>query len=422
MLGTILLIFPISSSSGNFTSPIDALFTATSAVCVTGLVVVDTGTYWSTFGQAVLLVLFQLGGFGFFALATLILLTIGGGFGLRERLVISESMGIGRLGGIIGIVAKIAVFSLVIEGIGAAIFYVRWLIIGEPGVSLWTAVFHSISAFNNCGMDLFGSFQSLAAYQNDVVILITTSVLILLGSIGYIVIMEYTRKRNYYRLSLDSKLILVISLALVFLGTLFYFIAEYANPATLGPLALADKLLVSFFQTVTVRTAGFSTIDIGSIRQITIFFTVFLMFIGGAAGSAAGGVKVNTFGILVMTVINTLRGKTSIEVFKRQIGRQSIYLALTVVAAYLLTAGLVVTILSITETFPIDNIIFETFSALSTVGASTGITPELSVAGRIVVVITMIVGRLGPLALVTTLARHQQKADFEYPQENIRIG
>ncbi|MBN1366686.1 MAG: hypothetical protein JW967_02015 [Dehalococcoidales bacterium] len=422
LVGTILLMLPISSQSGNFTSPVNALFTATSAVCVTGLVVVDTGTYWSTFGQAVLLALFQIGGFGFITLATLILITIGGGFGLKERLAVSESLGLGRLSGILGIVIKIAIFSLVIEGIGAAIFYIRWLTIGEPGVSLWTAVFHAVSSFNNCGMDLFGGFNSMSAYRNDAIVLITTAALVILGSIGYIVVMEYTRKRNFFRLSLDSKMILITAFSLLVLGTLFYFIAEYGNPATLGPLSFPQKLMVAFFQSTTPRTAGFTTINIDSLKQITLFFTMFLMFIGGAAGSAAGGVKVNTFGILILSVVNTLRGKANIEAFGRQVTRQTIYRAITLVVCYLLMVSLIVIILSITERFPIEQIIFETFSAMSTVGLSTGITPDLSIAGRVIIIIAMLVGRLGPLALMTTLARHQQPIGIEYPHENIRIG
>jgi trk system potassium uptake protein TrkH len=348
-------MLPIASNSGSFTSPVNALFTATSAICVTGLAVV-TGTHWSIFGQVVILLLIQIGGFGYISIATVILIGIGRRLGLKERLVLSESIGLDRLGGILGVVIKIAIFVLLIEVIGAAIIYIRWLIIGQPGVSLWTAFFHAVSAFNNCGLDLFGDFKSLAAYNTDATILLTTAVLIILGGIGYVVVMEYTRKRDFYKLSLDSKMVLVTTFSLLLLGTLFYLIAEYSSPATLGPLTFSQKLVVAFFQSVTPRTAGFTAIDIGSLKEVTLFFTMFLMFVGGGSGSAAGGVKVNTFGVLALTVINLLQGKTSIGVFGRQVTRETAYRALTLVFAYLLMVGLIVTILSITENLPIDKI------------------------------------------------------------------
>lgn len=422
LLGSILLMLPVSSLSGVFTSPIDALFTATSAVCVTGLTVVDTGTYWSTFGQAVLLTLFQIGGFGFITITTIVLIAIGGKFGLRERLAVSESLGLERLGGILGIVVKIAFFSLIVECVGAAILYIRWIISGETGVSLWTAVFHSVSAFNNCGMDLFGNFKSLINYQNDVTTLLITAVLIILGSLGYVVVMEYTRKRNFFKLSLDSKMVLIVSFSLIAIGTLFYFVVEYANPGTLGSLSVPQKLAVAFFQSVTPRTAGFTAVDIGSLRQVTLFFTMILMFVGGASGSAAGGIKVNTFGIIMLTAISSLRGRTSIEAFGRQVNKTIVYRAVTLVLIFLLMVGLITGLLSITEIFPVDKLLFETFSALSTVGLSTGITPDLSIAGRLIVTLTMFLGRLGPLLLMTVLVKRQQTLDIEYPYDNVRIG
>ena len=422
LLGTILLMLPVSSQTGLVTPFLDALFTATSAVCVTGLGVVDTGTYWSTFGQAVLLVLIQIGGFGFITVTTIVLIAIGGKFGLRERLAVSESLGLERLSGILGVVIKIAIFSLIIESIGAALFYIQWLMMGQSGVSLWTAVFHAVSSFNNCGMDLFGNFNSLINYQTDSGTLLITAILIISGSTGYIVVMEYTRKRNFFKLSLDSKMVLLVSFSLIVIGTLFYLVAEYANHVTLGPLTFPQKLMVAFFQSVSPRTAGFTAVDIGGLRQISLFFTMFLMFIGGASGSAAGGIKVNTFGIIILTVIAALRGKSGIEAFGRQVNRQIVYRAVTLVFIYLLTACIVVTALSITEIFPVDNLFFETLSALSTVGLSAGITPGLSIAGRIIITLAMFIGRLGPLVLVTTLVKRQQPVDIDYPNENVRIG
>ena len=422
MLGTILLVLPVSSRSGQFTSPVDALFTATSAVCVTGLVVVDTGTYWGTFGQAVLLVLFQIGGLGFITGATLLLLAIGGRFGLREKLVITESMGLDQLGGVIGVVGRVALFSLIVESIGAAIFYFRWVSNGDTGTSVWTAVFHAASAFNNCGMDILGNFRSLSGYQGEAVILLTTALLIILGSTGYIVVADFVRNRSFIKLSLDSKIVLVATLSLLMLGTLFYLAAEFANPATLGPLPFPQKILVAFFQSVTPRTAGFTAIDIGGLKQNSLFFTMFLMCIGGAAGSAAGGVKVNTIGVLVMTALSLVRGRDNVEAFGRQLTRQAVYRAITLFLFYLGVVSFVALTLSLTEKFPLDSILFETFSALGTVGLTTGITPSLSIAGRFIIIAAMFVGRLGPLTFMAFLVRHWQPADMGYPHETIRLG
>ncbi len=422
LLGSILLTFPLSSTSGHFTSPINTIFTATSAVCVTGLVVVDTGTYWSTFGQVVLLVLFQLGGFGFIVGTTLVLITVGGRFGLRDRLLVTESIGYDQLGGVASVVTRVAIFSLVIEAVGVAIFYLRWLAAGASGMSLWTAIFHSVSAFNNCGMDLFGRFSSLSIYYNDAITLLATALLVILGGTGYFVFADLVKKRSFTKLALDTKIVLVTTGSLLVLGTIFYLIAESANPATMGPLTFFQKILNSFFQSVTPRTAGFSAIDVGGLKQISLLFTMFLMFIGGASASTAGGVKVNTLGVLVTTLVNVVRGKESIEAFGRQLTMQTVYRALSLCLFYLGIVGIFVTLLTITEKFPIDNILFETFSAMGTVGLSTGITPDLSIAGRMIIIFAMFIGRLAPLGFIVFLTHRRQPVDMGYPHENIRLG
>jgi trk system potassium uptake protein len=422
LIGTIFLVLPVSSRAGVVTSPLNALFTAASAVSVTGLTVVDTGTYWSPFGQAILLVLFQIGGLGFIAGATLLLMAIGGGLGLRDRLLLSESVGTDQLGGIKGLVVRISIFALAIEISGAIIFYLRWLAEGNTFTSLWAAVFHAVSAFNNCGMDIFGNNNSMVAFQGDSFTLWTTSLLVFLGSTGYVVIMDVLRSKRFIRLTLDTKIVLVTTLSLVALGAFFYFVSEYSNPATLGPLSVARKFTVAVFQSMTPRTAGFSAIDIGSLNQIMLFFTVLLMCIGGAAGSTAGGVKVNTLGVLVITFINVVKGNESISAFGRQFSRQVIFRALSLFMVYLIIASLVILLLTATERFTLKQIIFESFSALSTVGLSTGITPELSVTGRLILVIVMFIGRLGPLAFMALLARRHHPSIIDYPRESVRLG
>jgi trk system potassium uptake protein len=412
----ILLILPVSSSSGQITSPLNALFTSVSAVCVTGLVVVDTGTYWSTFGQAVLLALFQIGGLGFIMGATLLLLAINRRFGLKERLAVSEAMGSDQLGSVTSLVIRIALYSLIIEFIGTVIIYFRWSSISLQGISLWTAVFHSVSAFNNCGMDI------LTNYQNDGIILIITSILVIIGSTGYAVFADLIRNKRFHRLSLDSKTVLVTSAALLLIGIIFYLAVESSNTATLGLMPLPQKILVGFFQSVTPRTAGFSTIDIGNLRQISLFFTMFLMFIGGAAGSTAGGVKVNSLGVLWITVLSIIKGRSNSEAFGRLISDQIIHRTIALFVVYLSFAAIVVLFLSLTETFSFEKILFEVFSALSTVGLSTGITPDLSFAGKFVIIISMFIGRLGPLALMAFLVKRQQVTELGYPHEPIRLG
>ncbi len=422
ILGAILLMLPLSSRSGQFTSPVDALFTATSAVCITGLVVLDTATHWNTFGQGVLLALFQIGGIGFVTGATLLLLATGRGLGLRAKLLLSESMGMDGLGGVVGIILRVTIFSMVIEGAGAAIFFLHWRAVGNPDSSLWTAVFHAASAFNNCGMDIFGNFRSLLDYQGDAVVLLATSALVIIGGIGYLIFEDAIRSRSFARMSLESKLVAVTTGSLLIFGTIFFLFAEFSNPATLGALSFPKKLLVAFFQAVAPRTAGFDAINIGGLKQVSLFFTMFLMFIGGAAGSVAGGVKVNTVGVLATTAFSSLRGNPHAEAFGRQFAEQTVYRAVALVLAYISILGLVVLALSITEGFPFTSLLFESFSALGTVGLTTGITPDLSVPGRFIIVAGMFIGRLGPLTLVAVLVHRQQPADRSYPHETVRIG
>ncbi len=422
ILGALLLILPISSQSGQFTSPINALFSATSAVCVTGLVVVDTGTCWSGFGQGVLATLFQIGGLGFLTGTTLLLFAIGGRFGLKERLVLSEQAGVDELGGALSLVIKISIFSLAIEVIGALLIYLHWITSGNTAYSFGTALFHSISAFNNCGMDLFGNFKSLIALQGDYVFLLLTALLIIIGGTGYIVVADILRRRHFVKFLLDTKLVLVTTGVLLLFGTLFILLAEFNNPATLGPMPFAQKLMVAFFQSVSPRTAGFAAVDIAGLRQATLFFTMLLMFIGGAAGSTAGGVKVNTIGVLSITAISLAKGKHHISAFGRQLTNETVFRAIALFLVYLIVVGIFTVVLSITENQPLDSILFETFSALGTVGLSVGITPELSILGRFVLVIAMLVGRLGPLALMAFMVHRQQTAELEYPHENIRLG
>jgi trk system potassium uptake protein TrkH len=421
-LGTVLLMFPVATVTAKEAPFIDALFTSTSAVCVTGLVIVDTGTYWSPFGQVVILILIQAGGFGFMTSATLVLLALGRKMGLRYKLLIGDSMGIRKMRGLDRLLIRIAIFTIAAELIGAAIFYICFYNGGESGNIAWKALFHSISAFNNAGFDIFGDFRSLTGFQQDAPVLITTALLIFLGGISYIVVADVIKSRRFERLTLDSKIVLTTTIVLLGLGMIMLLLTEFSNADTLGPLSLPYKLLNAFFQSVTPRTAGFNTIDIHHIADYSLFFIILLMFVGGASGSTAGGVKVNTFGMLIATMWSTLRGKERAGAFGRTFMVQQVYRALTVVMLSLTIVSVVVFILTVVEEFDFLPLLFETFSAFGTVGLTTGITPGLSDAGRAIITGTMFIGRLGPLALMFALVQEQQPIAYSYPEEEVRTG
>ena len=428
-IGAVLLMLPISRADP---TPVplgeafpDALFTATSATCVTGLTVQETGVYWSYFGQAVILVLMQVGGFGFMTSATLLLLAFGRSVGLREKLLISESMGVERLGGLVSLLMGIAIFTLMCEGFGAVMLYIRFSQeFSSPGTALWQSIFHSVSAFNNCGMDIVGG-GSLTTYQNDPLVVLTIAALIILGGLSFLVVWDVLKKRSFSKLSLDSKMVILVTAFLLILGTAVLLAMEYNNPDTLGPMRPAGKVLSAFFQSVTPRTAGFNVIFVGRMTAYSLFFTIMLMFVGGASGSTAGGVKVNTFGVLLATVWSSLRGKEHAQAFGRELRPQQIHRGLAVAMLALGLVGIVTLVLSITEhdkPFQFIDVLFETVSAFGTVGLSTGITGALTLAGKFTIIVTMFAGRLGPLTLALSLVQGQRTTEYRYPQDQVRIG
>ncbi|MBI2830820.1 MAG: Trk family potassium uptake protein [Chloroflexi bacterium] len=421
-IGTILLMLPFSSNSGQPTSFIDALFTATSSVCVTGLVVVDTWDYWSFFGQSVILVLIQLGGFGYMTMATLFLVALGRRIGLRERLLIGESIGLSRIGGVVRLIRNMVFFTLVAEVIGAVIFYLRFSSEFLDGTAVWRSVFQSVSAFNNAGFDVFGGFRSLTTFHGDYLVLLTTAILVVIGGISFLVVEDVFQARKPRKFSFDTKMVLSVTFLLLALGTAVVLVTEYANPETLGTLALSDKIVNAFFQSVTSRTSGFSAIPTGSMAAYALFFTMFLMFIGGASGSTAGGIKVNTFGLIMVTIWNVIRGKEHPGAFGREFVIAQIFRALAVLILSMGVVAVMVFILTITESHRFLELLFEAVSAFATVGLSTGMTPDLSPIGRLVIIITMFIGRLGPLTITLALVRAQQTSIYRYPKEVVRIG
>ncbi|WP_246637695.1 TrkH family potassium uptake protein [Crassaminicella profunda] len=425
LMGGILLSLPIASKSGHSVGFINAIFTSTSAVCVTGLVVVDTATHWTVFGQTVIILLIQIGGLGFMSMATFFALIFGKRITLRERLVMQEALNQFNISGIVRLTKYILITTFSIEGIGAILLSFKFIpIYGVPkGIGL--SIFHAISAFCNAGFDLIGNFRSLTPFADDFLINIVICFLIITGGLGFTVIVEVLQKRKFSKLSLHAKLVLYITGVLLLVGFIAVFILEYSNPETLGKLSFKGKLLGALFHSVTPRTAGFNTLPTDKLTTATIFMTMVFMFIGGSSGSTAGGVKTTTAGVIIFTVINIIKGKEDTEVFNRRIPRDIINRSLAVIGIAMTLVIFVTMILSITETgHSFMEIFFEVTSAFGTVGLSLGMTPSLSIIGKIVISITMFAGRVGPMTIALALARQQQKNKglIKYPEERVIVG
>ena len=427
-VGTVLLMLPIAANDGTATRFIDALFTATSAACVTGLVVVDTATHWSPFGQVVILGLIQAGGFGIMAGSTLLLaILVGRRTTLRDRVVVQESLGGLQLGAVTSLVKRIAIFTLLAEAVGAIILSIAFMAGPEAGptwhpLGIWWGVFHSISAFNNAGFDLTGGFRSLIPFVDDWVVLLTVAVLLTLGGLGFAIVGDAIGRRRWSRMALETKLVLAATVALLVGGAVLIGLTEWGNPATLGALPAEQRFLNAFFESATLRTAGFTALDTGAFFDATLFVVMALMFIGGASGSTAGGIKVNTFSVLLIAILSTVRGQPSAMAFGRRIQHAIVYRALAV--ALLSIAFVFVTGLGLTLTTDATFVqtLFEAVSAFGTVGASTGITPDLSDPARLIIAVAMFIGRLGPLTLVLALAARARPIPYRPAVESVRIG
>jgi trk system potassium uptake protein len=425
-IGTVLLSLPISSQSRQWTPFLDALFTATSAVCVTGLTVVDTAYHWSGFGQVVLMLLVQAGGFGIMAGSTLLLLLLGGRrrVGLSDRIAVQQTTGELRLGGVLGVVRNVALFSLAAEAIGAIVLAVSFFVTGTATSvvqATWWGVFHSISAFNNAGFDLIGP-TSLAPIQGEWSLTIPLGVLILVGSIGFAVVADVAGRRSWRRVTVESRMVLLSTAAIVVAGTIAFLALEWDSPATLGAMPVEQRPMAALFETIALRTAGFSTMPVASLAQSTLFVVMAMMFIGGASGSTAGGIKVNTFSVLLASIVSTARGDTSASAFGRRFSTELVYRAMTVALlsiAFLFVTGL---LLNVVTSAPFVMVLFEATSALATAGGSTGVAAASDAAGQLVLIAAMFVGRLGPLTLVLVLTARSRHAPYRHALETIRIG
>jgi trk system potassium uptake protein TrkH len=424
-IGTVVLALPISSARGEWTDPLTALFTATSAVCVTGLVVVDTGTHWSGFGHVALLTLFQLGGFGFMTGSTLLLLlVVGRRTALSDRIVAQESAGAQDLGSVRTVVRRVVVFTLVAESLGALALTLAFALrYQDLAKGAWYGVFHAVSAFNNAGFDLMGDFTSLKSFASDPLVLVPIGILIVLGGLGVAIVGDLLAKRRWVRLALETKLVVVMTITLLIGGMLALLVFEWSNPATLGALPPYQRPLNALFESVGLRSAGMTTINMGGLTGSSMLVAIALMFIGTASGSTGGGIKLTTFSILLASIVSTVLGRPHTEAFGRRVSEVIVYRALTV--ALLSVAFVFGSTLLLEITTGADDVLpmaFETVSAFGTVGDSTGITPTLPATSRMLLVVLMYVGRLGPLTFALALSARSRPVSVRPALESIRIG
>ncbi|MFX3625269.1 MAG: TrkH family potassium uptake protein [Ectobacillus sp.] len=416
-LGGILLKLPIATKVP--ISWIDAFFTATSAATVTGLGVVDTESTFTVFGQVVIMLLIQTGGLGFMTLAILIVMILGKRIGLKQRLLIGEALNQTNIGGLIKLVKRVLLFSLCIEGIGVLFLAMRW--VPEFGIwkGLYYSVFHVVAAYNNAGFALWP--DSLTRYVGDPIINIGICALIITGGLGFTVLIDIWYSRKFSKLSLHSKIMIAGTFLLNVLAILAIFVLEYTNPKTLGMLSGSEKFWASFFQGITPRTAGFNTIDYGSMREPTILLTMILMFIGAGSVSTGGGIKLTTFAILTTSVFAFFKKKEEPALFKRTIKMTTVIRALAITTASQFLIFSAVFLLMITEDHSFLQLLFEVISAFGTVGLSMGITAKLSVLGKGIIMFVMFCGLVGPLTLVFSLAR-PDKQKIRYPSEDVFTG
>ena len=420
--GGFLLSLPISSKSGECTNFLDALFTATSATCVTGLVVRDTAEYWSTFGKCVILIMIQIGGIGFMSVVTLMSMIMGRTIHLKQRKLLMQSAGGLQVGGIITLFKKIIIGTLFFELVGAVLLSFRFC--KDFGIlkGICYAVFHSVSAFCNAGFDLMpGEFTSMTAYVSDPLINIVLMFLILIGGLGFIVWSDiWSNGLNFSKYRLHTKIVLILTAILTIGGTILFFLFE--RNGVLAQMSFSDALIASAFAAISPRTAGFNTIDLSKLGGASALINLILMLIGGNPGSTAGGIKTTTFAVMILTVIASIRRNKDIEIFKKRIDNELSRQAFSVISIYLtaiLTATLIICAI---QNFSLVEVLFETISAAATVGSTMGITTKLNTLSRIIIMILMYGGRVGGLTLGMVLAEKQDNVPVKRPKEDILIG
>lgn len=430
LVGSALLAMPVSSADGAAVPYIDALFTATTAICVTGLVTVPTFSTWSLFGQIVILFLIQIGGLGVVTIVSALMIGLHRRIGIKNRMLIQDAFNLNTLSGMVKFIRKVIVGTLVIEGIGA-LFYMT-VFVPEFGVrGIWISVFNAVSAFCNAGMDVI-SEDSLYSYVHNPTINIVTSLLIVLGGIGYIVwwdimgVLKNIRRQKlkcFTNLTLHSKIALSVTGILILVGTASIFAFEYNNPLTMGSFSLLEKIQASLFQSVTTRTAGFATIPQENLTNASAIISLLLMFIGGSPVGTAGGIKTVTFAVLITSAFATMKSHSEAELFHRTVPKHAVSKAVAVVSmAFLILFTATLLLSAVTDADALD-VVYETVSAAATVGLTRSLTSELNLWGRIIIIITMYLGRVGPISLMIALnTKKETKNIIKNPTEDISVG
>ena len=428
-IGTLLLLLPFAHHGGGFTPFVDALFTATSAITVTGLVTQDTATYWTRTGQVFILAMMFVGGLGFMTLATFLLVLIGQRVTLAQRIWMKDSLQVDQLGGLARLTIRIVLVAIGIQVAGFVALLVRFSFLPEysPAEAVWQAVFHAVSGFNNAGFYVVPESASLSFFVADKAVLGIMATLIFLGTISYPVMVDVVRARRFSLFTLNTKLVLMLVAALTVSGALVFFFSEYDNERTLRQLPVVDKAVVAVFESISGRTAGFSTVDYGATRSHTNFFFTSLMFVGGASASVAGGIKINTLAIVLMAVLSTIRGRGRVSAFGRELPQAQVHRAMTIGAvatAFVFLVALMLTFAESASAKPVDviDLLFESVSAAGTVGQSTGLTGDLSRWGHLILIASMFLGRIGPLTLALYMAQSGETDTYRFAQERVTLG
>ena len=423
-VGTVLLMFPIASRDGQSTGFLNALFTATSSTCVTGLVVVDTYTNWTLFGQVVILGLIQIGGLGFITIGMFFSVFLKRKIGLQERNLIQESVNSLEIAGAVRLVKKIVLYAVIFEGAGALLLMIRFIPRFGWLKGIWYGVFHSISAFCNAGFDLMGQFEpyaSITMYYDDVLINVVIMALIIIGGIGFIVWDDISKHKYHFRkYMLHTKIVLSMTVVLILGGAVCFYLFE-RNNLLLG-MDAKGQILSSLFGSVTPRTAGFNTTDTGAYTEATRMLTIILMFIGGSPGSTAGGVKTTTLVVILLYIWSNLRNQKGLNIFGRRLDEDAIKKASTVFCINLILATVCVTLMCALETLPLSDIMMEVFSAIGTVGISTGITRDVTVVSKYILILLMYCGRIGSMSFAMSFTEKKRSMPVRLPVERITIG
>ena len=424
LAGTLLLLLPFTSRAGGFTPFVDALFTATSAVTVTGLVIQDTATYWTPAGQGIILALIFIGGLSFMAIATFLLILIGRRLSLGQRMLARDSYQVNQLGGLVRLTVKIVLVAAGIQIAGFVALAVRFSLLSDlEGQPIWQALFQAVSGFNSAGFVNLPEGQSLSAFRTDKVVLGIMGLLIFLGAISYFVMVDVARLRRFSLFSLNTKIVLILTGLLTLSGALVFFTSEVDNPNTLGNLSIGDKIMVSVFESTSGRTAGFSTVSYDETAQHTNFFFTALMFIGGASASVAGGIKINTLGVVLVAVLSTLGGRAHTRAFGRELPHVQVQRATAIAVMALIVVFLFALVLTFSEPkFAFIDLLFEAVSAFGTVGLSTGLTPDLSQGGHLILIVAMFLGRVGPFTLGLMMIERGEFDLYRYAQERVTIA